>query len=202
MMNYVLRSFSYIFHPIFMPLAGVVFYFWLSPRYFSPEFLYSKIFATFIMTVVIPILSFYMLKNLGLVTEIHLKKVKERIYPLAMQGVFTFILIQIVFDGYEIPALYFYFVGILASSVAALVLAILKYKASLHMIGVAGFFVFVFGLSLHFGMNLLWVLAILIIGLGGTASSRLEAKAHSFTELIIGFVVGAVPQLLVFTYWL
>lgn len=201
-MNYVLRSFSYIFHPLFMPLAGVLFYFWVSPRYFSAAFLYSKIFATAIMTVIIPILSFYMLKNLRLVTEIHLKNVKERIYPLAMQALFTFILVQIVFDGYEIPALYFYFVAILSSSISAFLLAILKHKASLHMIGVAGFSTFVFGLSLHFGMNLLWILAILIIGIGGTASSRLEAKAHTYPELIIGFLVGAIPQLLVFTYWL
>lgn len=185
-----------------MPLAGVVFYFWISPRYFSAEFLYSKLFATSIMTVIIPILSFYMLKNLGLVSEIHLKKVKERVYPLAMQVVFTFILLQIVFDGYEIPALYFYFVGILSSGIAALGLAILKFKASLHMVGVAGFFAFVFGLSLHYGINLLWILAILIIGIGGTASSRLEAKAHSFPELIIGFLIGALPQFLVYTYWL
>ena len=185
-----------------MPLAGVLAFFWLSPRYFSAEFLYSKIFATSIMTVVIPILCFFMLKNLELVNGIHLKTVKERIYPLALQGVFTLILLQIVFDGYEIPTLYFYFVGILGSSIAALVLAILKFKASLHMIGVAGFFMFVFGLSIHYGMNLLGILAVLIIGIGGTASSRLEAKAHTYPELIIGFLVGAIPQLLVFTYWL
>lgn len=185
-----------------MPLAGVLAYFIISPRYFSPEFLYSKIFATSIMTVVIPILSFYMLKNLGQVTEIHLKEVKERRYPLLMQAVFTFILIQIVFDGYEIPALYFYFVGILSSSIAALFLALLKFKASLHMMGVSGFLIFVLGLSLHYGQNLLPLLGIIIIGVGGTASSRLDAKAHTYPELIIGFLVGTIPQLLVFTYWL
>ncbi len=201
-MKYFIRSFSYIFHPLFMPLAGVLAYFIISPRYFSPEFLYSKIFATSIMTVVIPILSFYMLKNLGQVTEIHLKEVKERRYPLLMQAVFTFILIQIVFDGYEIPALYFYFVGILSSSIAALFLALLKFKASLHMMGVSGFLIFVLGLSLHYGQNLLPLLGIIIIGVGGTASSRLDAKAHTYPELIIGFLVGTIPQLLVFTYWL
>ena len=185
-----------------MPLAGVLCYFVISPRYFNPEFLYSKIFATSIMTVIIPILSFYMLKNLGQVTEIHLKEVKERRYPLLMQAIFTFILLQIVFDGYEIPALYFYFVGILGSSVAALVLAILKFKASLHMIGVAGLVTFILGLSLHYGQNLLLLLGILIIGIGATASSRLEAKAHTYPELIIGFFVGFIPQLLVFRYWL
>lgn len=202
MMKYFIRSFSYIFHPLFMPLAGVILYFAISPRFFNDRFLYSKLFATVIMTVIIPILSFYMLKNLGQVTEIHLKNVKERKYPLLMQAAFTFILLQIVFDGYEIPPLYYYFLGILGSSIGALLLVFLNFKASLHMIGIAGVITFVFGLSLHFGQNLLLVLGILIIGIGGTASSRLEAKAHTVPELSIGFLLGAVPQLLVFNYWL
>ncbi len=201
-MKHLIKSFSYIFHPLFMPIAGVVLYFWISPRFFNDRFLYSKLFATTIMTVIIPILSFYMLKNLGQVTEIHLKNVKERRYPLLMQAMFTFILLQIVFDGYEIPPLYYFFVGILGSSIGALLLVFLNFKASLHMIGIAGLVTFVFGLSLHFSQNLLLLLGILIIGIGGTASSRLEAKAHSLPELVIGFAVGLMPQLFVFKYWL
>jgi len=201
-MKHLIKSFSYIFHPLFMPIAGVVLYFWISPRFFNDRFLYSKLFATTIMTVIIPILSFYMLKNLGQVTEIHLKNVKERRYPLLMQAMFTFILLQIVFDGYEIPPLYYFFLGILGSSIGALLLVFLNFKASLHMIGIAGLVTFVFGLSLHFSQNLLLLLGILIIGIGGTASSRLEAKAHSLPELVIGFAVGFMPQLFVFKYWL
>lgn len=201
-MKYLLRSFSYIFHPLFMPIAGVLVYFIISPRFFNSQFLYSKIFASSIMTIIIPILSFYMLKNLGQVTDVHLKEVKERRYPLLMQAGFTFILLKIVFDGYEIPELYFYFVGILGSSIAALIMALLKFKASLHMIGIVGLTTFILGLSLHFGQNLLILLSILIIAIGGTASSRLEAKAHTTIELVIGGIIGFIPQLLVFPYWL
>ena len=201
-MKYLVRSFSYIFHPLFMPIAGVVLYFIISPRFFNSQFLYSKIFATSIMTIIIPVLSFFMLKNLGQVSEIHLKEVNERRYPLLMQALFTFILLQIVFDGYEIPELYFYFTGILGSSVAALVLVFFKFKASLHMVGIVGLTTFILGLSLHYGQNLLVLLSILIIGIGGTASSRLDAKAHTVPELIVGCIVGFIPQLLVFNYWL
>ncbi len=201
-MKYLIKSFSYIFHPLLMPIAGVLFYFAISPRFFNASFLYSKIFATSIMTVIIPILSFFMLKNLGLVTEIHLKEVEERRYPLLMQAVFTLILLNIVFNGYEIPELYFYFVGIFGSSIAALILTLFKFKVSLHMIGITGLTTFILGLSLHFGQNLLILLSILFIAIGGTASSRLEAKAHTYPELLIGCIVGFTPQLLVFNYWL
>lgn len=201
-MKYIIRSLSYIFHPLLMPIAGVLLYFHISPRFFNSSFLFSKLFATSIMTVIIPVLSYYMLKNLNLVTEIHLKDVKERRYPLLMQLLFTFLLINIVFKGYEIPELYFFFVGILASSLAAFILVLARFKASLHMVGVSGLLTFIIGLSIHFNQNLLLLIALLIIGCGGTATSRLDAKAHTYIELIIGFFVGALPQLMSFKYWL
>lgn len=201
-MKYLLRSLSYIFHPLLMPIAGVLLYFKISPRFFNASFLFSKLFATTIMTVIIPILSYYMLKNLNLVSDIHLKNVKERRYPLVMQLFFIFLLIQIVFKGYEIPELHFFFVGILGSSLAAFILVLFNFKTSLHMIGVTGLTTFIIGLSIHFNQNLLLLIGFLIIGCGGTATSRLDAKAHTYPELIIGSFVGALPQLMSFKYWI
>lgn len=201
-MKYIIRSFSYIFHPLFMPIAGVLLYFYISPRFFNSSFLFSKLFATAIMTIVIPILSYFMLKNLNQVSEIHLKDVKERRLPILMQVFFIFLLIKIIFKGYEIPALHFFFVGILGSSLASLILVFAKFKASLHMIGISGLLTFIIGISIHFNQNLLLLIGILIIGCGGTATSRLEAKAHTYPELIVGFFIGALPQLMSFKYWL
>lgn len=201
-MRYLLKSFSYLFHPLFMPLVGVVFYFYKTPRYFNNQFLYSKLFATVIMTVIIPILCFYMLKNLRQVETIHLRDVRERPWPLVLQSFFTFLLLHIVFDGYEIPELYFFFVGILGASIGALVLALLKFKVSLHMIGVSGLVVFIIGVSLHFQINLLWWIALSILASGAVATSRLEVKAHTYSELIIGFIIGGFPQFLLFAYWI
>lgn len=201
-MRYLLKSFSYFFHPLFMPLTGVSLYFYTSPRFFNNQFIYAKMFATVIMTVIIPILCFYMLKNLKQVETIHLKDVKERIWPLVLQSFFLFLLLHIVYNGYEIPELYFFFVGILGSSVGALVLAMLKFKTSLHMIGISGLTIFIIGLSLHFQINLLWYIALSILASGAVASSRLEVKAHTYSELIIGFIVGGLPQFLVYSYWI
>lgn len=201
-MRYLLKSFSYLFHPLFMPLAGVIFYFYKSLRYFNNQFIYSKLFATGIMTVIIPILCFYMLKNLRQVETIHLRDVRERPWPLVLQIFFTFLLLHIVFDGYEIPELYFFFVGILGASIGALVLALLKFKVSLHMIGVSGLVVFVIGLSLHFQVNLLLWIALSILASGAVATSRLEVKAHTYPELIIGFIIGGFSQFLMFAYWI
>jgi hypothetical protein len=185
-----------------MPLTAVCIYFWITPRYVADEFWYAKIFATVIMTIVIPILSYFMLKNLGLVTEIHLKNVRERIYPLLFQMIFTLLIVKIVFEGYELPELHFFFVSVLGSSLAALLLSVFKFKASLHMIGISGVLLFVIGLSIHFNTNILWLIALFVIACGATATSRLELKAHTPIELIVGFFVGAIPQFMGFAYWL
>ena len=185
-----------------MPLVGVLLYFYISPRFFNPEFIYSKVFAAVIMTTVIPILSYFMLKNLQLVTTIHLSNVKERRWPLLMQMLFTFILIKLIFNGYEIPELYFFFVGILASSSGAFILALLKFKASLHMIALSGVLFFIMGLSLHFGINILALIAAFIFASGATATSRLDMRAHTPAELVVGFIVGAASQIMVYSYWI
>lgn len=201
-MRWFLKSFSYIFHPLWMPLVAVITYYIITPRYMSPEFWYAKFFATVIMTIIIPILSFYMFKNLNLATEIHLKDVRERKFPLLFQCIFTLLIINIVFKGYELPELHFFFVGVLASAIAALVLALFRFKVSLHMIGISGVLLFILGLSIHFNMNLLWLICLFILACGATATSRLELRAHSPIELIVGALVGAVPQFLAYTYWL
>ncbi|WP_298347668.1 hypothetical protein [uncultured Dokdonia sp.] len=143
-----------------------------------------------------------MLKNLQLVTTIHLKEVKERRWPLLLQMLFTFILIRLIFDGYEIPELYYFFVGILGASTGAFLLALLKFKASLHMIALSGVLFFVVGLSLHFGINLLLLIAGFIFACGATATSRLDMRAHTPAELVVGFIVGAVSQFMVYSYWI
>ena len=201
-MTRLIQSLSYIFHPLWMPLIGVSTYFLITPRYINPPFLYAKLFAVAIMTIIIPMLSYFMFKNLRLVESIHLKTAKERRYPLLFQIIFTLLLIQIVFEGYEFPEIHFFFVGILGSAVASLILLYANFKISLHMIGISGVLLFIIGLSIHFNKNLLVLIAFFSIACGAAATSRLDAKAHTYQELIVGFIVGAIPQLLVFKFWL
>ena len=201
-MKWILRSFSYFFHPLWMPLLAVSIYFAITPRFVAPDFWYAKIFATVIMTIIIPILSYFMFKNLGLVSEIHLKNVKERKYPLLFQMLFTLLILNVVFEGYELPEIHFFFVGVLGASLSAFILVLFNFKASLHMVGLSGVLLFVIGLSIHFNYNLLWLLMSGILVCGATATARLEVKAHTPIDLLIGFIVGGLPQFLTYPYWL
>ena len=137
-MNRFLRFGSYVLHPLIMPLLGVILYFVFTPRYVDIELLRAKIFAVAIVTTLIPIITFFLLKNLGVINSIHLETTKERKVPLMIQCILLLLIIKMVFDPYDDPELYYFFVGILFSTITALLMAILKVKVSLHQMGIAG----------------------------------------------------------------
>ena len=201
-MNYFLQSASFIFHPLLMPLVSVGLYFKLTPKFIEPEIIIIKTYATIIITIIIPLISFFLLKNLRLVKSINLKEVKERKYPLMIQIILIFIIITRVFTKYHHPELYYFFIAVAVSSLVALILVIVNFKVSLHQMGIAGVTMFLIALSIHFTENYLFEISLFFLINGWVASSRLETKSHSISELIIGFIVGIFPQFIMLNYWL
>ncbi|HMQ43208.1 hypothetical protein [Mariniflexile maritimum] len=202
MMDRVLRSISFIFHPLIMPLLGVLFYFSKSPRFIPKEIVQAKLISLFILTLVLPILLYFLLKTLNKVQSIHLKSTNERIFPLALNCVIVLIILQRIITASQIIELYYFFVGVLISTMACLMLAVFKFKASIHMISISGLFMFFINLSIHFSINILGTLVLMSIIMGAVATSRLHLKAHTYTELLTGVFIGTIPQLILVTYWL
>ncbi|MCL8008478.1 hypothetical protein M8845_13695 [Gelidibacter japonicus] len=202
MIHYLLKSISYIFHPLLMPLLGVIFYFSKTPRFIPEPVMKAKVFSITILTIILPILLYFLLKTIKKVDSLELKTSKERIIPLTLSALIIFLILKRVLSYDEIPELYYFYLGILFSTLTCLVLAILKFRASIHMIGSAGFFMFAVALSIHFKININGTIALMCIVMGGIATSRLHLKAHNNTELLIGFFVGLVPQIVLLNYWL
>ncbi|MFD0989358.1 hypothetical protein ACFQ1R_04580 [Mariniflexile jejuense] len=202
MIDRILKSISYIFHPLIMPLLGVLFYFYISPRFITEEVMHAKIISIAILTLILPILIFFLLKTLGKVESIYLKTTNERIYPLALQCVIILLVLVRILSQSDLIELYFFFVGILISTMACLLLAVLRFKASIHIISVSGLFMFFIILSIHFSINIVGILALMSIITGAVATSRLHTKAHNTKELVMGFFIGVIPQLILVTYWL
>ncbi len=201
-MNFFLRSVSYVLHPLLMPLLGAIIYFSTAPRFIPIEIIRAKVFGLIILTVLIPIVLFFLLKSAGTITSIHLENVKQRKIPLLLQSILLIVVIKMVIDVYHYPELYFFFLGILFSSLSAIFMVLFNIKASLHMIGISGITMFTVALSIHFGLNLTILIAMLMIFNGLVATSRLHCKAHSNLELILGFLIGIIPQLTLANFWL
>ena len=201
-MNYFLRSASYIFHPLLMPLIGLRLYFDLTPRFIESQLINTKTYAIVIITILIPLISFFLLKNLSLIKSINLKEVQERKFPLMIQILLILVIIKMVFNSYHSPEMYYFFVGILFTTISALVLVIFDFKVSLHQMGVAGVTMFLIALSIHFNKNYLLEIGVFFFINGWVASSRLDTKSHTIPELLTGFFIGVIPQIAILNYWL
>jgi hypothetical protein len=70
------------------------------------------------------------------------------------------------------------------------------------MIALSTLTFFVIGMSMHHELNIIYTIASLFLITGIVASSRLAMKAHTMKELAIGYVVGMVPQMVLFWFWL
>lgn len=185
-----------------MPILGVIFYFAKSPRFIPEQIIQAKLISLFILTIVLPILLYFLLKTLGKVKSIYLDTTKERIFPLVLNCVVILIVLQRILTATQIIELYYFFVGILISTLTCLILAFMKFKVSIHMISVSGLFMFFIALSIHFSININGTLALMSIIIGAVATSRLHLNAHTYIELIIGVFVGVIPQLILVSYWL
>ncbi|WP_299128190.1 hypothetical protein [uncultured Winogradskyella sp.] len=202
MKDFILKSISVVFHPLIMPILGVMFYFHKTPRFIPDPLKIAKIFSIGILTIGLPILLFFLLKTINKVQSIHLKSTRERIIPLFINCIIIVLILYRVFTPNEIVELYYFFLGILCSTLTCFILALFKIKASIHMIAASGFFMFAIAVGIHYQININGTIALMMIILGAIATSRLHLKAHTNQELIIGLFTGIFPQLVFLNYWL
>lgn len=199
-MNFFLKSISYILHPILMPLIGAIIYFAAAPRFIPENIIKAKLIGLTVITVLIPIVLFMFLKNMG--TSVQIENLKQRKIPLLLHAILLVVVIKVLIDVYHYPELYFFFLGILFSILSAVFMVLFKIKASLHMIGISGITMFTIALSIHFGMNLILLISALMIANGLVATAMLHRKSHGFLELILGLLIGVIPQLTLVNLWL
>jgi hypothetical protein len=193
----ILPVFSYIFHPIFISVFAVLYYFLVTNGYYNYETVYLYVIQTLIITVFIPIACFYLLVTLKKIDSIMVTNVSQRKIPLFIQILLCIALIIKSFTPINLPELFFFFLASIFSSAIALTLAFYHKKISLHMLGMASLTVFCVFCSLKFGFKNITFLSTLIALNGFVASSRLTMKAHTKTELILGFIIGAIPQIII-----
>ena len=197
-----LPFFSYLFHPIFIPVYAAFIYFFLNASYFENSIKFFAIFQIVVITIVLPILFYIVLQTLGKVNSIMLSEVSQRKIPLIFQCFLTILLLRKSITFEHFPEFYFFFLGGLLSTIMALVLVFFRIKTSLHMVAISALTLFIIGLSIHNQTRNINLIAFFILINGVVASSRLEMKAHTNKELGIGFLLGIVPQLLLLCFWL
>lgn len=111
--------------------------------FFPEEVIKAKLLAISIITIFIPIVFYFLLKNLGKVGSIFLKDTKERRWPLFVFILLCFMVLHQILNKYNYPALFYYFLGILISTTLVLLFTYFNLKVSLHMVGITALMMFI-----------------------------------------------------------
>jgi hypothetical protein len=202
MLTTFLKSISYILHPLLMPWMGAVYFFTVTPTQYHPIKISFWLLSIILWSLVVPLILYFILKKLNIVQTIDLKTSKERIWPLLLNSIILGYLSFGVLPESICVELHYLFLGAMITAMAGMVLALLKFKTSIHMMSTGGAFFFMVLVNLHYGYSFSNAFALFIIVMGAMASSRLHLNAHTVKELVAGLVIGVVPQLLLLNHWL
>ncbi len=193
-MKWLLRSWSFLSSPLFLPLLVSVWFFSYADSLQNPTIV-LKLYMIAVLTAAIPLVIYTLLKVTKMVDSVHLSSTKERLIPLAIYAMLIIVLLRGVFnDGRHLP-LYYFFIGLLMATIVALVMALFKFKISLHMMGIAGILGFVIMISVLGNIPLTYWIIGLCVASGLTATSRLYMEAHSPMELAFGTIAGLFIQI-------
>lgn len=201
-MRLLFTGVTFLFHPILIPFAGTIAYFLVTPKYTSTSFQSGTILPILILSVVIPIIAFFILKNVGVINSIYNPNVSERKYLLYVGISLLLMIIYKVIPNNFIAELHFYFVGLIGAIFCAIILLFFNFKCSIHMIGMGSLFMYLICLSIHFETNIIIALSLIIFMTGLVATARLYLQSNGRIALFIGFLIGMISQLLTVKFWL
>lgn len=189
--------FSYLFHPIFIPIYAVAFLVFVHPSFFSGFSMAAKkqtLLIVFINAVAFPILAVVLLKAVGFIQSIFLKTQKDRIIPYMACGIFFFWSYLVFKNQTNYPLILSSFLlGVFLASSAAL-LANIYFKISMHATGVGGLLGIFLLIMKSNTMLMTWPLCIAIAITGFVCTARLLISDHSTKEIYIGLIAGLLSQ--------
>lgn len=193
---------SSIFHPLFIPIIGCICYFKITPQYYTQNHFFGNTLPILILTVIVPIVCYIILRSVGLITSYSLPTIKERKYPLYISLALLLLVVYKVIPNNYSSELFFYFLGLVVAIFCSLLLLLIRFKSSLHATGMGSLLMFLISLSVHFEINIIYAIAITVFCTGLVSTSKLYLKTNTTLEIIVGFLIGISSQLLTIKYWL
>ncbi len=207
------QFFSLLSHPLLVVTYGLILMILANSFLFGAAslkghlpFLWIVLFSTFI----IPALAVIMMKGLKMVSSFKMEDRRERVGPIFAACVLYSAFYFNVNRSNVMPEPFGIFIlGVLISLFCCLFINSF-YKVSLHAAGLAalvmGMFVFYFTgnadvISFSFGNNVITfhfilIPILLLIYTGLISSGRLSLKAHTLNEIMAGWMVGVVGQVI------
>lgn len=201
---WIAKIFSYLFHPVFVPVYIVFFMLFVHPYLFAGTSSWDKtrvLLMAVMMFTFFPVITVLLLKALNFISSIYLKTKKDRIIPLIASMTWYFWITYIWWNSNKME-------GSLSVPKEAVQLALaifisswlglmanIKIKISLHAIsmGVMLCFIFLLAFSQPLSFGIYISIAVLIAGV--VCTSRFIVSDHTAAEVYGGLALGTLAML-------
>lgn len=218
LVKHIANAVSFIFHPLFIITYLLLLLILINPYLFSiqnPRDMGVLVIYIILLTIAFPGITIVMMRVLGFVNSFHLYERKDRIVPLIFTSAFYLWLFVNIYQNPTVPVAFTIFVLGITLSLFLVFFFNLFVKISLHATGVGGLLTAIVLIKYYFSYDqfsisvgntdvylisttLLIFIAILSAGMVGT--SRLVLKAHSPGEVLGGYFVGILSQMIAFQF--
>ncbi len=185
------KAISLLFHPLLMPLYGLLIIFSAPTLLGYLPMPVKKILFTVVLinNVVIPVTLFSFFRFRNIISSFSMEERRERIIPL-LSVTLLYSITSIVIYRFSIPV----FIKSFFISASFLLLFItivnLWFKISVHSAGAGALMAMVLVLSLKMNTDVAWYLVAVIIAGGLIMSSRLRLNTHSPAQVWTGYLLG------------
>lgn len=182
---------SAVLHPIWMPTLALVIAFALDPHLtfaFTVKGQWTIVGMILVMTALFPISSMFMLWRSGLVSKLSMPERRERAIPYLLTLIYFAMAYYLLRRTPSHTVTLSLFSGMITALVVVLLLNI-RWKVSLHMVGIGGVVGMLLALVLIHGapagpLPLAFLLA------GALGSARLLVGDHSPAQIYVGALIG------------
>ena len=180
-----------IFHPLLMPLYGLLIIFSAPTLFGYLPFVQKKVIVLILSTnnILLPLSLLPYLKWRKIISTWTINERSERIIPMAISSFFYFVTVYIVLQ-YSIPM--FIKAFILCTALLSFTVTVINFwwKISIHAVGAGALvsMIYVLSIRMHTPLTAFMISAILISGL--VLSSRLWLNSHSLKEVWLGYLAG------------
>ncbi|MDA7768179.1 hypothetical protein N8904_00490 [Flavobacteriales bacterium] len=187
---------SVLAHPLFMPSYAFGLLMYTNPYINmmvsdSTKSAIIIILSTF--TIILPILSAIILKKLKVIDSIYMKTSEERKWPFIFTLAWYYFAIQLLSRLYIPQSFLLLMLGAISAIGLSLIIT-LRWKISIHMLGIGGVIGAIIGISHRFQFDHSNLIIALVLFAGLVGFARLKTLSHNYKQVYAGFLLGLIVE--------
>lgn len=187
---------SVLAHPLFMPSYAFSLLMYTNPyinMMISDSTKNVVIIILSLFTIVLPTLTAIILKQLRVIDSIYMKTTEERKWPFVFTLAWYYMAFQLLAKLYIPQSFLLLMLGAISAIGLSLIIT-LRWKVSIHMLGIGGLIGAIIGISHRFQFDHSNLIMLLLIFAGLIGFARLKTHSHNYRQVYVGFLLGFLVE--------